>query len=281
MAFTYALNTSTIRGQDVPLLDEIAIAAEAGYDSIEPWVKELDDFVAGGGSLADVKKCVEDNGLTVPNLIGFFAWLSADVAERGEALDEFKRNLDLARQIGCTGLACPPKGITDEPGLDLFWAAEKYAELLDIGREFGVRPILEFWGMSQSLGSLGEAVFVVTETGDADACLLADVFHMYKKGSPFSGLEKLSGEAIGMFHINDYPDDPPRDVATDADRVYPGDGVAPLVEIFRTLAQIGYDGALSLELFNKGYYQRDAREVARTGLEKTKAVVEQALAESA
>ena len=61
---------------------------------------------------------------------------------------------------------------------------------------------------------------------------------------------------------------------TDAHRVYPGDGVAPLKPMLRDLRALGFKGVLSLELFNPEYYKRDALEVARTGLEKMKAVVQ-------
>ena len=58
--FTYCLNTSTIRGQELPLADEIDIAAKAGYGGIEPWIKELDRHVETGGKLSDLRKRAED-----------------------------------------------------------------------------------------------------------------------------------------------------------------------------------------------------------------------------
>jgi 2-keto-myo-inositol isomerase len=83
----------------------------------------------------------------------------------------------------------------------------------------------------------------------------------------------LSGAAIHVIHVNDYPATPPRERITDADRVYPGDGIAPLTALFRDLAGIGFQGALSLELFNRDYWKQDALTVARTGLQKTRAIV--------
>ena len=91
----------------------------------------------------------------------------------------------------------------------------------------------------------------------------------------FTGLKLFSSEAIHVFHVNDYPDDPPRETITDAHRVYPGDGVAPLGEILRTLRRIDFDGFLSVELFNESYWRQDPRTVARTALEKIRAAVEQ------
>jgi sugar phosphate isomerase/epimerase len=80
-----------------------------------------------------------------------------------------------------------------------------------------------------------------------------------------------------VFHLNDYPA-LPRDKITDADRVYPGDGVAPLPAILRDLRQLGFRGYLSLELFNREYWKQDALTVARTGLEKMRAAVKRSLA---
>jgi sugar phosphate isomerase/epimerase len=64
---------------------------------------------------------------------------------------------------------------------------------------------------------------------------------------------------------------------SDAHRVYPGDGVAPLKEVLRDLRLAGFRGFLSLELFNRDYWKQDALAVAKTGLEKMKAVVAQSL----
>ena len=87
----------------------------------------------------------------------------------------------------------------------------------------------------------------------------------------------LGGATLHVLHVNDYPAQPPRATVTDAQRVYPGDGVAPLGLLFRTLAASGFRGHLSLELFNPGYWARSALEIARTGLEKTRAAVRKAL----
>ena len=39
--FRYCLNTSTIRGQKLGFIREIEIAAQAGYDGIEPWIRTI------------------------------------------------------------------------------------------------------------------------------------------------------------------------------------------------------------------------------------------------
>src|SRR5881275_2666802 len=67
--FGYCLNTSTIRGQKLPLAQEIEIVARAGYQGIEPWVSELDTHVKEGKTLKDLGKLVHDRGLIVADAI--------------------------------------------------------------------------------------------------------------------------------------------------------------------------------------------------------------------
>jgi 2-keto-myo-inositol isomerase len=276
--FIYCLNTSTIKGQKLSLVDEIDIAARAGYHAIEPWISEIDDYIKHGGTLKDLSQRFKDKGLSVESTIGFFEWIVDDDARRARALDEAKRNYDLCAQIGAKRIAAPPLGATDRTDIDLHKAAERYRALIDLGDQFGVVPQVEVWGFSKTLGQLGDAALVAIESGHPKACVLADVYHLYKGGSPLSGINLLSANAMHNFHLNDYPADPPRDRIGDEHRVYPGDGIAPLTELFRDLKAMGYNGALSIELFNHDYYKQDAFTVAKTALDKLKAVIDKSLA---
>ncbi len=74
MAFSYCLNTSTIRSEGLSIVDAIDTAADAGWDGIEPWVQELDDWVAGGGTLGQVRARARERNLGIVNLIGFPEW---------------------------------------------------------------------------------------------------------------------------------------------------------------------------------------------------------------
>jgi len=83
----------------------------------------------------------------------------------------------------------------------------------------------------------------------------------------------VDGSLIEIFHMNDYPGSIPREQQTDADRVYPGDGNAPIQQILSDLRQMGGEKVLSLELFNRSYWQEEMARVARTGLVKMKSQV--------
>ena len=270
--FRFCLNTATLRGQKLGIVKEAEIAAKAGYDAIEPWIEALQAYVQGGGSLKDLGKQIKDSGLTVEDAIGFPQWLVDDEAKRAKGVEQAKREMDLVAQIGGRRLAAPPVGATDLPKLSVTQAAERYSVLLEAGALIGVVPQLELWGFSKNLGRLSECVAVAMETGHPNACVLIDVFHLYKGGSEIRGIGLLGPATIQMLHMNDYPNDPPREKVDDGYRAYPGDGVAPLSDLLQTLRRTGGQKVLSLELFNRKYWAEDPLEVARTGLVKMKAV---------
>ncbi len=273
----YSLNTSTIRGQDVGLDREVEIAANAGYDAIEPWMGTIDTFLKSGGSLKDLGQKIRDLGLTVESAIGFARWIVDDDIERAKGLEEAKRDMDRLQQLGGKRIAAPPVGAHDKGPVDLLKAAERYRQLCELGQQFGIVPECEVWGFSKCLSRLGETAFVALESAHPDACILPDIYHLYKGGSDFTGLNLLSGKAVQVFHVNDYPADPPRDKIADKDRVYPGDGIAPMTEILRAVIRPDRPIVLSLELFNPGYWKQDALEVARMGVEKMRASVAKAI----
>src|SRR5204863_2368358 len=114
------------------LVEAIEIAARAGYQGIEPWVRELDQYVTEGKSLKDLGQRIRDRGLRVADVIGFPEWIVDDDARRRRGMEEAKRIMGLLPEIGCQQLAAPPSGATNQPGLDLYRAAERYAELCKI-----------------------------------------------------------------------------------------------------------------------------------------------------
>ena len=273
--FRYCLNTSTIRGQELGIEKEVDVAAAAGYDGIEPWIPTLRQFVEKGGKLSDLAKRISDAGLTVDSAIGFAQWIVDDETKRKAALEEAKRDMDMLREIGGTRIAAPPVGAHqgDSPKIDRFVAAERFRALQDLGDQTGVVPQLEVWGFSRNLSRLGEVMFVIRETGHPKACLLLDIYHIFKGGSAFTGLDLFSDNALQVFHVNDYPATPERAEMNDSHRVYPGDGIAPMSKILNAIGGHGREITLSLELFNRDYWKQDALEVAKTGLSKMKATV--------
>lgn len=275
--FKLCLNTSTISGQNIGIAAEVDLAAKVGFQGIEPWTRELDDFRKKHGSLKDLRKRIDDAGLKVVDAIGFAQWIVDDEVARNKALEQAKHDMEMVAEIGGTHIAAPPAGATDRTDLPLAVIAERYHALLDLGRKTGVTPVLELWGGSKTLSKLSEVTYVAIESQHEDACLLLDIYHLYKGGNDFDSLALLNGKRLPAIHTNDYPDKPERAKITDAARVYPGDGIAPFPKILKILRSIGFDGYLSVELFNRSYWKQSPEKVAQAAIDKTRAAIKSSI----
>lgn len=272
-SFRFCLNTSTISGQKPGLVQSIEIAAKAGYDGLELWINDIREYLKQGNSLEALRKLIKDKRLVVEDAISFTEWMVDNDTRRKAALAELEEEMKIMAVLGCHRIAAPPAGIGKDEPVDFQKAGIRYREILALGRRYNVMPLMEFWGASGTVYNLSQAVAIATAANDRDARILPDVYHLFRGGSGFDGLRLLNGNAIEVIHFNDYPASIPVNEQTDSDRVYPGDGAAPLKQILRDLKAMGGTKVLSLELFNKTYWAQDALLVAKTGLEKMKKLV--------
>jgi sugar phosphate isomerase/epimerase len=275
--FGYCLNTSTIRGNKLDIVAVVNAAAKAGFHAIEPWITEIDAYTTAGGALKDLGKRIADAGVTVEGAIAFNSFLDDDDARRAGSMEKLKVDMDKVAQIGGKRIAAPP-GSSRAAAVSLDNAAKYYREALEMGETMGVQPLLELWGTHPVLGPLSHGIYVTVAAGRADASLLLDVFHLYKSGTPFAALKQINGASLHVMHLNDYPQAADSSTLNDGNRIYPGDGVAPLRQILRDLRDNGFRGYLSLELFNKEYWARSADDNLETAMEKIRATVRAAMA---
>ncbi|HID77382.1 MAG TPA: sugar phosphate isomerase/epimerase, partial [Planctomycetaceae bacterium] len=178
--FGYCLNMGTLLGHKLSVVEQVSVAAQAGWRAVELWMRDLRRYVEGGGSLRDLKAEIAERGLEVASAIGFPRWAVDDDAERAKGLEQLRRDMELVAAIGGRRIAAPPAGIHRTSGVDLRRVAERYRTVLELGRQLGVVPQLEIWGAALTLGTAAEAAFVALAADDPDACLLLDVFHLYK-----------------------------------------------------------------------------------------------------
>jgi 2-keto-myo-inositol isomerase len=268
-----SLNTSTIR--PASLKDKIRVAQETGWDAIEVWVNELEEHEKNGGDLKALGKEIKDRGLFVPNVIGLWDCMPATQDEFQKSLEATRNRMRMAAAVGSKHVAAIPA--PDRADFDLKWGTERYRDLLKIGREeFGIIVAVEFVGFMKGVYRLGQACAMAIDTDDADACLIADTFHLFRGGSGFNGLKHIQGSLIADFHWNDVPGDVPREQQGDEHRVYPGDGVLPLTQALKDLKAIGYTRTLCLEIFNREYWKQDPKAVAENGLRKMRECIAKA-----
>ena len=262
MPFKLCLNTSTIKPQ--PMLEKIRLAAEAGFAGIELWINDVYEFVGQGGEVRDIEKALSDHGLIVPCTIALRAWGEASDLEYPLMLDEAKRRMELAARLGSPWIVCSPP----RDDCDFGRITRRYKDLLDIGRQVGVKPTFEYISFFGSAFRLNQAWQVVRDVNDPDATLVLDAFHSWNTNSTIDDLRVIPVERISHYHIDDAAPDIPPTQQKDPDRVMIGDGVIDLAAEIAILRDKGYDGTVSLELFNRELWAQDPSEVLKIGIER-------------
>ena len=271
----FALNASTFRGYDINLLEQVKAAVSAGFSGFEPWMKNI-RAAKEAGIFGDACRAARDGGLEFVNGIAFGQWVNPDPKVRAEGLEETKRDMELLAEMGCPRIAASMFGV-QKPGapiLTLDEIAERYAVVLDLGKKMGVRPLLEYWGHSVNLTRLEDALEVLKKLDRPDAAVLADVYHTYRGGGSVETFRRLSASTLPVLHVNDYPASPAREKLVDADRVWPGDGIAPWRDIFAALDTAKADPWLSIEVFNPAYWKSTPPKTAAEGFSRLKRTYE-------
>lgn len=271
---TYCLNMATIRGHKLGFVKELETASAAGFHSVEIWFDSWRDYLNKGGTIGDTKKRLNDLGLKVENSISFNEWIVDDDAARKKEIEQMKRDMGMLAEIGCKRIAATGKGATNSIAPDFNTIAERYRSILELGDKSGVVPQLEMWGFMKNMSNVSEVLYMAMKTDHPSARILLDIFHLYKGQTPLNTLPLMDPLAVDILHMNDYPETLSYEIITDADRIYPGDGVAPIKRILQILGRNNHPLVLSVELFNKAYYSQDALIVAKTALSKLKAVTE-------
>jgi len=266
------LDTATIR--PATLKEKVKIAAKAGYDAIEPWDGELQKFEADGGNLKDLGKEIKDSGLFVPSVIGLWNAIPPTQELWEKSLPDTRNRMRMASDIGAQHIQTIPNTIG--VNYNQKWAADRYRDIIEMGiNDYKLNPALVFVKYFP-IKTMGQAVGIALDANHPKAMIIPDVYHMYISEGGFEGIKLLSGDMIAIFQFNDSPALPPLAELKDEHRVYPGDGILPLTQIFKELKGTGYKGCISLEMYNPTYWKEDLQMVAETGLRKTLEVLQKA-----
>lgn len=256
-----ALNGATTMHAD--LETDIAAAGAAGYELIEIWAAKLRKYLESH-SIDDLKRLVGDSGLEPYSINSIEHVTFRTPAEYESIKAECEELSAIAGAIGCPYVVVVPgklqEGASEESIIKE--SVRVLDELADISSAHGVALAFEFLGQTDcSVQTLDLSARIVEACGRDEIGLVLDSFHFYAGNSTFEALSKLDPARLFIFHIND-AEDLPREELTDAHRLYPGEGILPLVELKRGFDQIGYDRMVSIEIFRPEYWSEDPFKVA-------------------
>lgn len=205
-------------------------------------------------------------------MVHLSGWMDAEESTyREEVLRKARRRMEQGAAVGAPRIITgPAHGQTD-----LDRTAERYCELIALGQEIGCLPALEFLGFVDHVNNVDTLLEIVEKADHPDTTVAMDAFHIYRGGGKEEDILKVPGDRVAIFHINDAPaTECPRESLADGDRVYPGDGILNLRGMQDMLADQGFSGPVSLELFNAELWERDPFEVARVGAEKVRRFID-------
>lgn len=245
--------------------------AKAGFKYVEPWVSKIDEFAAKD-SLPAAKRILSDNGLTTVAACAQGGIVEPE-PEQQKFFDQLKHKLDVCAELGIPRLVVHSVAQGKYTPEDYAPAAERFRKAAEMAKEAGIVIALEAIRHSRFMSSLSTSTWIARQANHPNGRLLVDVFHLWGGFSKFEDLEALKEGEPEHVHIDDMPAGIAREALTDRDRVAPGDGVIPLLKIFRTLRQKKYSGSVSIELFNPRFQQGDPYEVASELKKKSEAVL--------
>jgi len=272
---TLVFNTTNILGGGVR---EIVTAAVAGeYDAISIWPHDVEHAREEGLSLIDIKSLLDDHGLVVTDVDPLLGWSDQVLPGPGEsmfslapedAFFEIAEALD-ARSINVVqGFGA---------GLDLDRAAEDLSRVCRRAAEHGLLVTFEFLPWT-GVPDVTVCLDLLERTGCANATIMFDSWHWFRGARDLEALRAIPGERIGSTQFNDAPMLPAADLAVEAmqARELPGHGDIPLVDLVRTLDEIGSNAPIGVEVIHVRHEAMDPAEVGRQTAKAMRAVLAQA-----
>ncbi len=244
--------------------DDIDGYADAAGSAIELWLTKLEDYLATH-TPAEVSSRAADRGLTIAAAAFQGGLLISQGEARRAAWGQFQRRLELCGALQIPVLVIVADFLGPFGPIDIERAQVSLSEAGAAAAKFGVKIALEFQAKNTFVNNLETAVMLVQAAAHTSVGICLDLFHFFVGPSKFDDLDLLTTD--NLFHVQACDvADRPRELATDADRILPGDGDFRLAAVFDRLRQMGYAGAISLELLNPLFWQIPAQQVGEIGL---------------
>ncbi|MFO0876987.1 MAG: sugar phosphate isomerase/epimerase family protein [Gemmataceae bacterium] len=247
-----------------PFAEDIAALAEGGCHAIEVWLTKLETHLEHH-SVAETRNLLNERQIKLIAASFQGGLLVSQGEKRQVSFDHFRRRLDLCQafSIPTLVLAADFGERIDQQSLER--AVVSLAEAAEWAQAFNVRLALEFHARASFCSSLDTAVMLASACGQPNVGICLDLFHYYTGPSKFDDLALLSPENLFLVQVSDLAG-VAREVATDRDRILPGEGDFRLEPILAHLRRIGYDGYVSLEIQNPTLWQVKPAHLVEMGI---------------
>lgn len=243
--------------------DDVAHYADAGCRGMEVWLTKLETHLEQH-SLDDTRRLLADRELTLAAAAYQGGLLLSQGEQRKAHYDHFRKRLDLCQSLGIPTLLVVADFVEAVDATALGRAVVSLKQAAQWAAAFDVRLALEFRGKNAFCASLDTAVALIAQCEEPNVGVNLDVFHYYTGPSKFEDLGLLTAGNLAHVQLCDLAG-VPRELATDADRVLPGDGDFLLTPLLDHLRHVGYQGWVALELMNPTLWRANPKQVAEVG----------------
>jgi sugar phosphate isomerase/epimerase len=258
----------------------------AGYRrALEGWAKAGIKYVEINAALVDeflktdtidgARRLLTDNGLTpVHGTVGQFGLIEPN-EKHAAAIDSLKKRLELFSTLGVKKVYTTTTGGQKLALDDYSKVADQLRVVGETAKAFETMFDVEFVRTSQYMSTLLTALKVTREAAHPNVGVMFDFYHFWSGNNKLEDMDQIRAGEIQHVHFQDVPD-MPRELLDNNTRVIPGDGVAPIGAMLKKLAEKGYAGPLSVELFLPKFRDGDPYEAAREIKQKCEAVMAKA-----
>jgi 4-hydroxyphenylpyruvate dioxygenase len=244
------------------LHEKLDAIATAGFKGVEIFENDLLSF---NGTPRDVRRLIEGLGLKTIAFQPFRDFEGMPGDRRSRAFQRAERKFDLMQELDCDLLMiCSNVSPESLGGIDR--AAEDLRELAERAALRGLRVGFEALAWGRHINDYRDAWEVVRRADHAAVGVVLDTFHILARKTDLGAIHSIPPERIFLVQAADAP-------LLDMDylswsrhyRNFPGQGSLPLTDLMLALLATGYDGLLSLEIFNDQFRAGSARSVAIDG----------------
>ena len=252
-------------------LDDLTAYAQAGCWHVELWLPKLEEALKQS-DLDQIKQQVGELQLLFPVAAPQGGLVNEVEAVAEESFRLFESRLPLLRALGVRTLVVPLDFGAGGDSRGWMRGLDRLRRAAERAAAHGVRVALEFQGRAPFGNNLETAVHLVEELRADNVGLCLDVFHFYTGPSKAADLRLLTTKNLFHVQLCDVAG-VLRDVARDADRILPGEGDWDTEPILHRLAEIDYEGTVSVELFNPVLWQMEARQVVEVAITSLRRVL--------
>jgi len=241
------------------LMEKLNAIAAAGFDGVEIFENDLMYF---DGSPAEVKAIAADLGLRIMLFQPFRDFEAAPRARMAKNFDRAEVKFDIMEQLGadlmlvCSNVA--PDAIDDDSiaAADLRALGERAAR-----RGFRIGYEALAWG--RHVNRFGRAWKIVEAADHPAVGLVVDSFHTFAVEDDDAPIAKIPGDRIFFAQLADGPMMRLDPLSWSRHfRLFPGQGAFPVTRFTRHLLASGYNGPISLEIFNDEFRAAPPRPTA-------------------